>query len=139
MRAHIVESGVVVNTIEVLSLGDYPAEEGQMLIDGAVGGIGWLYREGQLQEPEPIEPEDLPVALSVSRFQALAALMQAGLLGEVTTWANAPTTDPLHKLAFDTAAEFSRSSPTLAAGASALGWSEEQLDALFEAAMQIQA
>ncbi|MFY1969567.1 hypothetical protein ACOTHT_30675 [Achromobacter xylosoxidans] len=139
MRAHIVMGGVVVNTIELLSLEDYPAEDGQLVIDGATGGIGWLYRDGQLQEPEPTEQEDLPALASVSRFQALAALMQAGLLDEVKAWANAPTTAPLHKLAFDTAAEFSRSSPTLAAGAHAMGWSEQQLDALFEAAAHIQA
>lgn len=139
MRAHIVVGGVVVNTIEVLSLEQYPAEEGQLLIDGAIGGIGWLYLDDQLQEPEPAEPEYLPTLLSVSRFQALAALMQAGLLDDIKAWANSPATDPLHKLAFDTAAEFSRSSPTLAAGANAMGWNAQQLDALFEAAAQIQA
>ncbi|KDC23002.1 hypothetical protein AZ20_4201 [Bordetella bronchiseptica E014] len=76
---------------------------------------------------------------SVSRFQALAALLQADLLGAVTAWANDPSTDPLHKLAFETATEFTRTSPTLAAGAAALGWTSQQLDALFDAAMQIQA
>lgn len=139
MRAHIVENGLVINTIEVLSLEDCPVEEGQVVIEADVGGIGWLYRNGQLQEPDAPEPEERSLLRTVSRFQALAALMQAGLLESVTVWANDPNTDPLHKLAFETAAEFSRSSPTLAAGATALGWNTLQLDALFDAASQIQA
>lgn len=97
-------------------------------------GSGWEMVEAT---PPPVLPP-APVA-SVSRFQALAALMHAGLLADVTAWANDPATDPLHKLAFDTAAEFSRSSPTLAAGAAALGWNEGQLDDLFAAAAQILA
>lgn len=75
----------------------------------------------------------------VSRFQALAALMQAGLLDAVQAWADDTDTDPLHRLAFTTATEFHRDSPTLAAGAAALGWSDAQLDALFIAAASIKA
>ena len=91
---------------------------------------------------EWVNQEDIPTVASgmiVSRFQALAALMQAGLLQDVTDWANAPTTDPLHKLAFETATEFSITSATMTAGAAALGWSNEQLQALFEAASEIVA
>lgn len=105
-----------------------PAPEGKVRAAGPDGLPVWV--DAPLQSVQ---------VTKVSRFQALAALMQAGLLDDVTAWANAPTTDPLHKLAFDTAAEFSRSSPTLAAGAAALGWSEGQLDDLFAAAAQIQA
>ncbi|AMG36241.1 hypothetical protein [Achromobacter xylosoxidans] len=89
--------------------------------------------------PEPEVPTEPPPVTVVSRFQALAALMQAGLLDDVTAWANAPTTDPLYKLAFDTATEFSISSPTMTAGAAALGWSGAQLQALFDAAAEIVA
>lgn len=105
-----------------------PAPEGKTRAAGPDGFPVWV----------DAPPQSVQVT-SVSRFQALAALMHAGLLADVTTWANDPATDPLHKLAFDTATEFSRSSPTLAAGAAALGWSEGQLDDLFAAASQIQA
>ncbi|MCY1239846.1 hypothetical protein D9M72_526630 [compost metagenome] len=97
-------------------------------------GSGWQMVEATLPPASP----PTPVA-SVSRFQALAALMHAGLLADVTAWSNDPATDPLHKLAFDTATEFSRTSPTLAAGAAVLGWNEGQLDDFFAAAAQIQA
>lgn len=118
----------------------YPGREWQLPQDGGLADLEWL--DGSApndleQQYADYVPAVAPV--SVSRFQALAALLQAGLLDAVAAWANDPGTDPLHKLAFETATEFSRTSPTLAAGAAALGWSEQQLDALFDAAMQIQA
>ncbi|AZW14210.1 hypothetical protein CS344_20060 [Bordetella bronchiseptica] len=118
----------------------YPGREWQLPQGGGLADVDWL--DGPApndleQQYADYVPAVAPV--SVSRFQALAALLQAGLLEAVTAWANDPGTDPLHKLAFETATEFSRTSPTLAAGAAALGWSEQQLDALFDAAMQIQA
>lgn len=48
MRAHIVENGAVVNTIEVDSLDAIPG-----LIDGDVGGIGWLWDGENLTPPAP--------------------------------------------------------------------------------------
>lgn len=105
-----------------------PAPEGKVRAAGPHGLPIW----------EDAAPQSVQVT-KVSRFQALAALMHAGLLADVTAWASDPATDPLHKLAFDTATEFSRTSPTLAAGAAALGWNEGQLDDLFAAAAQIQA
>ena len=48
MRAHIVENGVVVNTIEVDSLDAIPG-----LIDGDIGGIGWLWDGENLTPPPP--------------------------------------------------------------------------------------
>lgn len=134
MKAHVLKGGIVVNTIEVVDL-SHPVAPGESLIDGAVGGIGWAYVGGQLLEPAPPAPA---VPNTVSRYQALAALMQAGLLDAVTAWAHDPGTDPLHKLAFDTATEFARTSATLAAGATALGWTGEQLDALFVTASKIE-
>ncbi len=98
-----------------------------------------LQQEGAGEWVDETDIPPAPIALTVSRFQALAALMNAGLLDDVTAWANAPGTDPLHKLAFETATEFSIASPTLTAGAAALGWSGAQLQALFDAAAQIQA
>ncbi|WP_353631084.1 hypothetical protein AADG64_09755 [Achromobacter xylosoxidans] len=98
-----------------------------------------MQQEGPGEWVDPAEVPVRPTVSTVSRFQLLAALMQGGLLDEVTAWANAPTTDPLHKLAFDTAAEFTSTSVTLVAGAQALGWPPEQLENLLEAAKNIVA
>jgi len=55
MRAHIVENGLVVNTIEVEDL-NFPVPAGQTLIDGSEGGIGWAYDGGRLVAPEQTAP-----------------------------------------------------------------------------------
>ena len=77
--------------------------------------------------------------LIVSRFQAKAALLQAGLLDAVEGLMNDPQTDPIARLAWQDAIEFRRHSPALTGVATALGWTDEQLDALFVAASQIEA
>lgn len=109
------------------------------MLEGKVVTVDGGFKVDFLPAPEPEAPTEPPPVTVVSRFQALAALMQVGLLEDVTEWASAPSTDPLHKLAFETATEFSISGPTLNAGAAALGWSIEQLQALFEAAAEIVA
>ena len=48
MRAHIIENGVVANTIEVESLDFLPG-----LVEAAEGSIGDLYIDGQFVKPEP--------------------------------------------------------------------------------------
>jgi hypothetical protein len=48
MRAHVVENGIVVNTIEVSSLSSMPN-----LIDGSEGGIGDRVVDGKVVPKEP--------------------------------------------------------------------------------------
>ncbi|MFY3079812.1 hypothetical protein ACOTF2_07165 [Achromobacter xylosoxidans] len=139
MRAHVVEAGSVVNTIEVDDL-SHPVGDGQLLVPGDQGGIGWRFADGVLSPPDsPGEPTS-PVAgvpVEVDAAQAYAALMQMGLFEAVSNWANSPGTDPLHKIAFEKARNFRRDSPALEAGRVALGWSDAQLDQLFIAAAAI--
>ena len=49
MRAHQIENGVVINTIEVESLDFMPG-----LIEATQGGIGDRYENGQFITPEPV-------------------------------------------------------------------------------------
>jgi len=51
MRAHIIENGKVINTIEVDSL-----EFMQNLVEATEGGIGWSYVNGQFVDNRP-QPE----------------------------------------------------------------------------------
>ena len=46
MRAHQIENGVVVNTIEVESLDFMPG-----LVEATEGGIGWTYANGVFTQP----------------------------------------------------------------------------------------
>lgn len=73
----------------------------------------------------------------VSPFQAKAALLQSGLLKSVEDLMTDPTTDPLIKLAWDTASEFRRISPAVVGMAKALGWTDAKLDEVFILARQI--
>lgn len=83
------------------------------------------------------EPPPPPVPVSVSRFQARAALHNAGLLTAVE--AAVAAADPFTQIAWADATEFRRDSPTIAALAVALGMTGAQLDDLFRAAALIVA
>lgn len=72
-----------------------------------------------------------------SRFQAKAALLQAGLLSQVESLML--SADPIAQLAWAEAVEFRRNSPTIAALAIGAGMTETQVDDLFRAAMGITA
>ncbi|HHW34412.1 MAG TPA: hypothetical protein GXX24_09795 [Paracoccus solventivorans] len=76
-------------------------------------------------------------AMLCSRFQAKAALHLAGLLPSVE--AAIAQADPVTRIAWAEAVEYRRNSPTILALAAALDLSDEQVDALFRAAMQIEA
>lgn len=90
-------------------------------------GDEWVHNPQEVQQPVP---------QTVSRFQAKAALMQAGLLDQVEmTIAEA---GPLVQLAWAEAVEFRRISPTIATLAAELELTDEAVDDLFRAAMQIE-
>lgn len=78
------------------------------------------------------------VPQQVSRFQARAALYQAGLLDQVEAAIAAPGTDMMLKLAWQDAQTFKRESQFVAGMAQALGLSAQQLNDLFIAASQIE-
>lgn len=76
MRAHVIENGVVVNTIEVESLDFLPG-----LVDADNGGkIGDLYQDGQFTTPEP-DPE---IAIAANAAQAKRLL-------EESDWSDLPS------------------------------------------------
>lgn len=77
MRAHIIENGIVVNTIIVESLSDLPnlvsAENG--------GGIGWQYDGNSYVAPDPLPaPAPAPAPTKeqlMAQIAALSAQIQA--------------------------------------------------------------
>jgi hypothetical protein len=87
----------------------------------------------QWVSPPPYVPQ------IVSRFQAKAALLSAGLLDQVEAMMADPATPAVTKLAWAEAVEFNRQSPTVLAMASALSLTDQQLDDLFTAAAAISA
>lgn len=87
-------------------------------------------------EVAALTPPPAPEFPPVSRMQALLALHDAGLLDKVNEVVSA--SDPRTKLAWETATDFHRSSPTIAALWAAIGGTSDQLDALFVAAKKIE-
>lgn len=76
-------------------------------------------------------------AMIVTPYQAKVVLLQEGSLDEVEG-AIATSSDPLVKLAWTNAIHYQRLSPLVQEIATQLGWSESDLDLLFEAAAQVE-
>lgn len=124
MRAHQIENGVVVNTIEVESLDFMPN-----LIEATEGGIGWGYSNGVFTAP-PAPPTSVPT--SVSPRQIRQALTRANLRTQVETAVAAGDQDLKDWWEFATSVE--RQNEHVIAMGTALGQTTEQLDQLFQLA-----
>lgn len=120
MRAHIIQNGIVINTIEVDSLSAIPG-----LVEATTGGIGWTYSGGVLTAPV-VAPA---IPSSVTMRQARLALLAAGLLSTVeTAIAGAGATAAIE---WEYAQEVQRASGLVPTMATALGLTSAQIDALF--------
>lgn len=131
MRAHIIENGIVINTIEVESLDFMPG-----LVEAAEGSIGDLYVDGQFVKPQPPAPN---IPESVTMRQCRIALLDAGLLDAVkSSIATMPGTDGERaRIDWEYAQEVRRDWPLIGYMAGDLGLTDEQVDGLFMAAAAI--
>jgi hypothetical protein len=89
--------------------------------------------------PEPYVPPLPPIPATVTRFQALAVLAAGGYLDTVRTYINTLDQNNVQRLAWENAADWERTSPTLNALAQMLNLTDAQVDALFIAASQVSA
>ena len=96
-------------------------------------------KAGQVAPYVAPPPHPAPVPTSVSRFQARAALLQAGLLDGIEAHMADPATDPFVRIAWQDAQEFRRNSPTVLSLQPLLGLTAGQLDDLFRFAATIEA
>ena len=92
-------------------------------------------------------PEEVPTqskeewraTTEVSRFQARVALYNFGLLDAVNKLMSDPTVPFTTKEAWESAQVFKRNSPTVIAMGAGLKLTEDQIDELFKAALEVQA
>ena len=92
-------------------------------------------------------PEEVPTqskeewraTTEASRFQARVALYNFGLLDAVNKLMADPTTPFIAKEAWESAQVFKRNSPTVITLGAGLKLTEEQIDELFKAALEVQA
>jgi len=78
-------------------------------------------------------------SMQVSRFQARAALSQAGMLADVQTYMDDVNTPEIERLAWQDAQSFKRLSPTIVNVGTSLGLTDIQMDELFRTAATIEA
>lgn len=101
--------------------------------------LAWLAAGGvpeAMAITTPPEPTD-PIPLSVTRFQARAALWLAGLLDDAE--AAISQAHPLSRIAWEQANVYRRDSPTVISIGQQLGLSEADIDELFKTAASITA
>jgi hypothetical protein len=98
--------------------------------------LEWL-AEGNT--PEPYVPPPPPIPSTVTRFQALAVLAVGGYLPTIRTYIATLGEDNITRLAWESASEWERTSPTLNALATMLNLTSAEVDALFVAASQVSA
>jgi hypothetical protein len=125
MRAHLIQGGAVVNTIEVESLDFIPG-----LIAADQGAIGDLWDGQTFTKPAVV----VVVPQEVTRRQALQALLLAGKLQLVQPAIDAipdATQRGLMQIEWDDSQSFVRTRPSLIAIGSAIGLDSAAIDALF--------
>jgi hypothetical protein len=98
--------------------------------------LAWL-AEGNT--PDPYVPPPPPIPSTVTRFQALAILAAGGYLDTVRTYINTLDQNNVQRVAWENAADWERTSPTLNALATMLNLTSAEVDDLFIAASQVSA
>lgn len=135
MRAHVIENGVIANTIVVDALDALP---GLVLIDADLHagniGDGW---DGNVVVPAP--PTPAPVPAEVTMRQARLALLGAGLLTNVDAAINAmpEPAKSAARIEWDYSSAVQRHNGFVAQLGPALGLTDAQIDDLFRAASKL--
>ena len=132
MRAHVIENGVVVNTVEVDSLDVLP---GLVAAQGNEG-IGWSFDGHAFTAPPPPPPV---IPQSVTMRQARLALHANGLLASVQPAINA-LPEPQRtqaQIEWDYSNGLERGNAFVATLGAALGLNAAGIDALFVQASQL--
>ena len=108
-------------------------------IDGLLNIAGHRYAPATGVFTPPAPPVVNQIPQKVTAFQAKAALLHADLLDSVETMMADPATPRIVKLSCAETLHFERTSPTVAAMASALNLTDADVDALFVYAAEVQA
>lgn len=131
MRAHVIENGFVVNTIEVENLEVFPN-----LIDAEEGGqIGDAWDGENFTSPQPV----VEVPKAVTMRQARLALLMAGKLSYVNSAiaSMSGVQGEAARIEWEFSNEVQRAQPLVAALAPVLGMTSEELDQLFITAARL--
>ncbi|MDR7032925.1 hypothetical protein [Mesorhizobium sp. BE184] len=133
MRYAIVTAGIVDNIVEWDGGDGWSPPEGSEAVE-AVGpvSIGWTY-DGEAFTPAAAPV--LPAPDSVSARQFKLQLLSAGLLASVEAWIGSQ--GQAVQIAYDNSGFFVRSEPMMQSGFAALGFTDQQIDDFFRAAVAL--
>lgn len=128
-----IENGVVAETIAINpAFRFHPSLVWEACADNV--GVGWLYANGTFIEPETIfDIEAYRRGLVVGPLQFRKALRAAGLHAAAIAYVDA--SDDETKEAWEYASEFKRLDPFILSAQTALGKTDEEVDALFQLAL----
>lgn len=138
MQTHIIENGVVVNTIVATVAEAQAAYPDATCVDATVGGIGWTWDGSTLIAPIVVPPAPT-VPQSVTMRQARLALLAVGKLDMINTviaGIEPAAQRQAIQIEWEYAQTVDRNSPWVAGLAPALALSEADLDSLFVFAAQ---
>lgn len=126
MRAHVIDNGVVVNTVEVAALDVLPG----LVAASGNEGIGWGY-DGQDFTAPTQAPAIVPQEITMR--QARLALLDIGLLANVQTAINTlPEPDKTKaQIEWEYSNALQRNNPFVTTLGTALGLSSDDIDNLF--------
>ena len=125
MKYHIIENGIVTNTIMCDDPSLFP---NLTLVEATEGGPGWSYANGVFTEPEPVVP--VPTEIHIAWLRA--ALAEEGVLDDVN--AAVASAGAVKQALWEYATTIRRADPDVVAIAGALSL---DLDALFIRADEI--
>lgn len=127
MKYHVIQNGIVTNTIMCDDPGLFP---NLTLVEATEGGPGWSYANGVFTEPEPV----IPVPSEIHIAWLRAALAEAEVLDDVN--AAAAAAGAVKLALWEYATTIRRADPDVVAIAGALSL---DLDALFIRADEIRS
>lgn len=99
----------------------------------------FVLHEATPEEVPTQSKEEWRATTEVSRFQARVALYNFGLLESVEQMMSDPSAPFIAKEAWESAGVFKRNSPTVIALGAGLNLTDDQVDTLFKAALEVQA
>lgn len=141
MKTHIIEDGVVINTIIATVAEAEAAYPDAVCIDAEqhAGGVGWLWDGHALTPPPPPPAPQLPVPAHCTRRQGQLMLLSLGLLDDAEA-AIAAIADPVERRAAQVeydADTWERSNAFLSGLWVQLGGTSASLDDVFRTAVTL--
>lgn len=141
MRKAVIQGGLVTNVIEVAATPALQPDWARALPDAGEAGPGWTWDGGAFAPPPPPDPAAVLAAdragMVCSRLQGRLVLGQA-TCAAIDALAADPATPWAMRQTITSAIEWRRTSQAMTELGYLLGYTDDQMDALFRIAMTVE-